>query len=1123
MSSLQERIVEALRAKPRQRADDLARLLDVDRPQINKLLYGPLKTRVVQDRAYRWSLVSSTPPGASRDPGTATGFAHTALARLCRYYLACLGYDDTGVSTFLTSKYGDPDYIEVTSLPKTSEDIEESDAARRMLGRKRSEQGRYGLYFGYPTNVALIKSRKSDWEGYMVEPILLFPIEQGSNGRMTVDLAYPIINQKPFQAFTNVERDMLMNELAQLEQELGIGGEDGRVDVDEVALRLRAVRPEWPWREEIDANELQAQRPPMAEISEPGIYNRAVILMAEKSPFTQGLESELRNLAELPERAYRDTALGRWLNCQGYLLVSDAFTSPLIEVLPMNSEQRQAVDAALTRPITIITGPPGTGKSQVVTNLLVNAAWAGKRVLFASKNNKAVDVVETRVNALGPRPILLRVGAQAYQARLAEYVLALLSATTTMSERQDFDEAKAAHGRLVSEFHQLGEETVRLIESRNAVDRLEQAAEDARHRLGPALFTSSNTLNLSELRAGYEAMTAACAQADRSRAGAFVGLIWSMVRAGRLRKFSESIQAHLDVFTKIGIDPPRAPTSDADVLICKALIDAVPGRLVDIERAAEYREALKTFQSTRSLEDIAQDEKAIVDRVARESQRLWKLWLRLQPSLLSAADRQRLGKYTAILKMVIEAGSQGQLSKQVYAKYAEMMREVSHLLPCWAVTSLSARGRIPLEAGLFDVVVFDEASQCDIASALPLLFRAKAVVIIGDPKQLSHISGLPRGQDQALLEKYGLLDEYPHWAYSHQSLFGLGATQVSGENFVSLVDHHRSHADIISFSNGEFYEERLRVATRYDALKSPNRAEPGVRWVDVKGQVSRPGNGGALNNTEAKAVTDTLRDLILTKGYKGSVGVVTPFRAQANAITQLVNQDKQLLAEAVTQGFLADTVHRFQGDERDVIIFSPVVSAGAPHGALGFLRSNGNLFNVAITRARAQLVVVGDLSECASCDIGYLSRFATYASSLNVAKTEAIKQATSELGPMYPNVSRPELVSDWEREFYLVAYKAGFSLIPQYPIEKYVVDFLLTDGDRQLVIEIDGERYHRNWTGELCRRDQIKNQRLIELGYDVIRFWVYEVRDDMEGCLSRLRAWVNSDRAAVSANRGTRS
>ncbi len=277
----------------------------------------------------------------------------------------------------------------------------------------------------------------------------------------------------------------------------------------------------------------------------------------------------------------------------------------------------------------------------------------------------------------------------------------------------------------------------------------------------------------------------------------------------------------------------------------------------------------------------------------------------------------------------------------------------------------------------------------------------------------------------------------------------------------------------------------------------------------MKGMVNRPGGGGAINGVEAKAVVSALRDLVLDKGYEGSVGVVTPFRAQANTITQLVNQDKDLLAEVVTRGFLADTVHRFQGDERDVMLFSPVVSTGMPTGALAFLRSNSNLFNVAITRARAQLVVVGDLAACASSDVGYLARFASYTSSLEIKKSDSINERIGNLGPSYPNVAKPELVSDWERDFYRAAYSAGFTLVPQYSIEKYVVDFLFLHGGRQLVIEIDGERYHRNWTGELCRRDQIRNQRLFELGYDVMRFWVYEVRDDMQGCLAKLRNWTD--------------
>jgi very-short-patch-repair endonuclease len=65
-------------------------------------------------------------------------------------------------------------------------------------------------------------------------------------------------------------------------------------------------------------------------------------------------------------------------------------------------------------------------------------------------------------------------------------------------------------------------------------------------------------------------------------------------------------------------------------------------------------------------------------------------------------------------------------------------------------------------------------------------------------------------------------------------------------------------------------------------------------------------------------------------------------------------------------------------------------------------------------------------------------------------------------------------------------------------------------GNRRLNVEVDGERYHRSWTGELCLRDQLRNQRLIELGWEVKRFWVYEIRDRMPDCVRMVREWVEA-------------
>jgi very-short-patch-repair endonuclease len=55
---------------------------------------------------------------------------------------------------------------------------------------------------------------------------------------------------------------------------------------------------------------------------------------------------------------------------------------------------------------------------------------------------------------------------------------------------------------------------------------------------------------------------------------------------------------------------------------------------------------------------------------------------------------------------------------------------------------------------------------------------------------------------------------------------------------------------------------------------------------------------------------------------------------------------------------------------------------------------------------------------------------------------------------------------------------------------------------------VDGENYHRHWDGELCRRDQIRSRRLSDAGWDIMRFWVYEIRDDLEGCVERVKVWM---------------
>ena len=160
---------------------------------------------------------------------------------------------------------------------------------------------------------------------------------------------------------------------------------------------------------------------------------------------------------------------------------------------------------------------------------------------------------------------------------------------------------------------------------------------------------------------------------------------------------------------------------------------------------------------------------------------------------------------------------------------------------------------------------------------------------------------------------------------------------------------------------------------------------------------------------------------------------------------------------------------------------------------------------MAITRARSELIVVGDRQAALDSGVSYLAGFAAYARDL--AAHEPYPRASAEAGPEYPVVANPDRVSEWERIFYRAMHHAGLRPVPQYEEAPYTLDFALFHGERKLDIEVDGENYHRNWDGELCRRDQIRSRRLSDLGWDVMRFWVYEIRDDLEASVRRVQAW----------------
>lgn len=208
--------------------------------------------------------------------------------------------------------------------------------------------------------------------------------------------------------------------------------------------------------------------------------------------------------------------------------------------------------------------------------------------------------------------------------------------------------------------------------------------------------------------------------------------------------------------------------------------------------------------------------------------------MQLAPTRLTAAQRKDVSDYAAVLQLITAPDAE-KVHSSVRQRAKVLQSKVTALLSCWAVTSLSARGRVPLEPGFFDLVVIDEASQCDIASALPMVYRAKRSVVIGDPMQLRHISALspaPRQRNAGTSMAWSMTASAgcirsarcttwpPAWS--------------GAENIVNLRDHHRSHSDIIAFWDQTFLRG---AAARCDAL--PAAQAPGSTSPVWCGRTSR--------------------------------------------------------------------------------------------------------------------------------------------------------------------------------------------------------------------------------------------------------------------------------------------
>jgi superfamily I DNA and/or RNA helicase len=340
----------------------------------------------------------------------------------------------------------------------------------------------------------------------------------------------------------------------------------------------------------------------------------------------------------------------------------------------------------------------------------------------------------------------------------------------------------------------------------------------------------------------------------------------------------------------------------------------------------------------------------------------------------------------------------------------------------WMMTPEVVSAIIPLVYGMFDLVIFDEASQMFVEKGIPAIYRAKKVVIAGDTKQLRPSSlGIGRLEDDDEYYEDEILKDI---SMDAKSLLDLARYKFD-ETILNY--HYRSkYEELIAFSNHAFYEGRLIVSpNQYTSKKPP------IEYIYVKDGIFE----NRRNEEEAKAVVKLIKKIFKNRENNETIGVITFNSTQRDLIENHIDEElfkrsvyqKQFEKELFRTDDGEDTslfiknIENVQGDERDIIIFSMGYGRD-PFGYIrrrfGWLNNDGgqNRLNVAISRAKQKIYFVSSLypeelkvEDLKSTGPKLLKDYMRYCYFISNNKPELAKEVLSRLHSSEDVVNQVEL------------------------------------------------------------------------------------------------------------------
>lgn len=875
-----------------------------------------------------------------------------------------------------------------------------------------------------------------------------------------------ILDAVPDVPITKEKMDIFLTTLKSLIPDIEIATDssddvdEDNVSKDEAHRDLSDTQITGENYDEIIDDEIQEtkQKAAVGDIKKLSVTYQSAIILTKRPAVTAGVLHELMQIAEKPSGVFRETTLS---------VINDEYTQsveknfPLkdgesdfypITPLALSDSQEKVIKNVENNKLIAVQGPPGTGKSQTIVNLVAHLIANGKTVLVASRMDKAVDVVADRLNDLGAPYLALRAGRLNYQKQLSVQLQELTSGKFALDDDVEdfiFADVKDMYKHL---------DCLRDTEAKcEKIIKMEKEWHDLRDEIHEHSLSIGemeyikHPLKKSDIDNITDVIKTLTANMEKS------GIFASFANMSSLRQLKKILD-----LKEFDVEPENLDrlNVELDFMTEKWKLRKIES---DIQKTGNLHVMMEQIrQMKRKQGSLA---KNILKSTRREALK----------ALLRDAKKVRRIKVHALSLIERKKKKTNSIMEE------EDFKPLLDAFPCWCVTTYAVSDSLPLKPGMFDVAIIDEASQCDIASCFPIMYRAKRTVVVGDDKQLPHLSFLEKAKEQSFLSQYGIPDKYQlMWRFRTNSMFDLA--DYYSMNSVMLDEHFRSLPPIIDFSNKEFYNGRIRI------MKKDSSDDVAIDIVNVPdGKVDLD---ATRNLPEIETLVKTLHEIIIEDERKNpdkpvSIGIISPFRAQ---VEQLKISVPKVLSDYMIKKHQIEigTAHTFQGDERDIILISWSFANNSHPQSITFLQKP-NLFNVAITRARSKCInfVSHDLDTMPD---GHFRHYVSYLNQYKERK-EALKSNDID-----ENIYKNSL----EREIANSIRELGHTVEAGAEIAGLSADLVV---DNKFIIEVDGMED----TKKLHHMSNMKKQAILErCGFKVKRITFREWQYSQKACIDRV-------------------